>query len=270
MSHKITFEMLHPSIVEDINKNTTGDPSGLETPVNTSIVDAINSLNAEHTQSKENREKLAEAIGEPIGKTDSIDEMVVKIQEMKENLAETIGEPIGKTDSIDEMAVKIQEMKENLKTNLVNKGIEIAEDTNINEMVNMIEDINVVSSGEIIIVKKGTNDIGTFEHTHLNTATSTYNFTYSLASAGVYGGMDENDHMIYNPSTLTIAIEQYRDNTLINTAKKSGSYKGQSYSPVHIVCTINDVQYNDVLKFFISGRNGYHQLSNYYIDYSIM
>ena len=242
MSHKITFEMLHPSIVDDINKNTTGDPSGLETPVNTSVVDAINSLNAEYTQSKENREKLAE----------------------------TIGEPIGKTDSIDEMVVKIQEMKENLKTNLVNKGIEIAEDTNINEMVNMIEDINVVSSGEIIIVKKGTSDIGTFEHTHLNTATSTYNFTYSLASAGVYAGMDDNDHMIYNPSTLTISIEQYRDNTLINTAKKSGGTSGQSYSPVHIVCTINDVQYNDVLKFFISGRNGYHILSNYYIDYSIM
>lgn len=116
-NHKITYEMLHPSIVEDINKNTTGDLNGLETPVKDSIVGAINSLNAEYAQSKENREKLAEAIGEPLDKNDSIDEMVEKIDDMKEEL----------------------------KNNLIDKGVDVTEDKTLNELMGMVSDVNTLS-----------------------------------------------------------------------------------------------------------------------------
>ena len=78
MGHKISKEQIDPG-VKDYIMSFVGDVADLETEVNTDIISAVNSLMVDRVDNIESIGKLAEAIGEPVTASDSIDEVVDKV-----------------------------------------------------------------------------------------------------------------------------------------------------------------------------------------------
>ncbi len=81
MGHKISKEQIDPG-VKDYIMSFVGDVADLETEVNSDIISAVNSLIVDRADNIENIGKLAEAIGEPVTASDSIDEVVDKVDEL--------------------------------------------------------------------------------------------------------------------------------------------------------------------------------------------
>ena len=81
MGHKISKEQIDPGVKDHI-MSFVGDVADLETEVNTDIISAVNSLMVDRVDNIESIGKLAEAIGEPVTASDSIDEVVDKVDEL--------------------------------------------------------------------------------------------------------------------------------------------------------------------------------------------
>ena len=101
MGIRISKDHLHPSVIESVTSGI-GDVSKLETDAKGNAVEAINELLEKRDRTKELEADLAEG---------------------KELIAEAVGEPLSKDDSFQDMSNDIKGLLSQFKTNMMNSGV---------------------------------------------------------------------------------------------------------------------------------------------------
>ena len=143
MGHKISREQIDPGFKDHI-MSFVGDVADLETEVNSDIISAVNSLMVDRADNIESIGKLAEAIGEPVTASDSIDEVVDKVDELVNSFKSKVlnaGIMYESGDRFKELIAKL----EGLVAGEGGKGIQYAEGTfdDIVTQENSLDDIYV-------------------------------------------------------------------------------------------------------------------------------
>ena len=117
MGIKISKDHLHPSVIESVTSGI-GDVSQLETDAKGNAVEAINELLEKRDRTKELEADLAEG---------------------KEIIVEAVGEPLSKDDSFQDMSNDIKGLISQFKTNMMNSGVVVESGDKFKELIEKIQ-----------------------------------------------------------------------------------------------------------------------------------